>query len=165
MGSFNAVKAAKSVTKVIRENSEFGENSCLPSQKTKEALSSSGMLSLWRPEILGGHECDPVSYTKAAEIIATADTSAAWIMHGVSASWLVLRSATNELVDEIINSAETPLLTDTYNKAMKADRIPGGYSITGETPFASGCKIADWIAHTALYEEKLLLVFKMACYL
>ena len=155
-------KAAESILDVIRTHAAEGEVNCQLSLQTVTALRDSGMLSLWRPENIGGHECDPETYALVAELIASADASAAWIMHGVAASWLVLRSASNDLVDEIIASADVPIIADTYNKPMKGEKVDGGFILNGHTPFASGSKIADWIAHTTTVGEKMYLTVHQA---
>ena len=160
---FQAIyKAAESVLDVIRSNAPQGEINCQLPPQTVDALKESGMLSLWRPESLGGLQCDPEAYALVAELIASADTSAAWTMHGVAASWLVLRSASDQLVDEIIASADIPVIADTYNKPMQGEKVDGGYRLNGDTPFASGSKIADWIAHTTLVDGRMFLTFHPA---
>jgi alkylation response protein AidB-like acyl-CoA dehydrogenase len=155
-------KSAESVLDVISSNASEGEVNCQLSLGTMTALKDSGMLSLWRPKSTGGLECDPEAYALVAELIATADPSAAWIMHGVAASWLVLRSASDQLVDEIIASADKPVIADTYNKPMQGEKVEGGYCLNGYTPFASGSKIADWIAHTTVVDGRMLLTFHPA---
>ncbi len=162
MASFDALDAAESVGNVLREHADFGEQAGCLAPASVEALRRSGMLSLWRPQSLDGHECDPVSYARAAEKIATADTAAAWLMHGVSAAWFDLRRGTPEFVDEIIGSAPVPVLAETFNKPMRAIAHGDGYTVTGSTPFASGCRVAEWIGHTAIADDRLLLMYHPA---
>ncbi len=157
--TFDALAAARSISAELSANAAYGEEAGQLAPASIDALARSGMLSLWRPRSLGGHECDPVAYALAAEEVARADTAAAWLMHGASASWFDLRLAQPELVDEIVASAEVPLLGETFNKPMKAVATDGGYRVTGSTPFASGCKVADWIGHTAVTDGGFLLVY------
>ena len=155
----DALDAARAVSEELRANASFGEESGQLAPKSIQALARSGMLNLWRPRSLGGHECDPVTYALAAEEIARADTAAAWLMHGVSATWFDFRLAHPGLVDEVVASADVPILGETFNKPMQAVEADGGYVISGSTPFASGCKIADWIGHTAIANGRFLLVY------
>ena len=103
--AFDETTSAADAATRIGCHADHGERMGFLGDATVRALGETGMLSLWRPRVLGGHECDPVSYAIAAEQVATADTAAAWIMHGTSASWLDLRSASDELVDEVVASA------------------------------------------------------------
>ncbi len=157
--TFDALEAAQAISEELRENAPYGEEKGQLAPASVEALARSGMLSLWRPSSLGGHECDPVSYALAAEEVAKADTAAAWLMHGVSATWFDFRLAQPKLVDEVLASSSVPILCETFNKPMKAVATEDGYIVTGATPFASGCKLADWIGHTAIADGRFLLVY------
>ena len=157
--AFDALEAAKAISEELRENAAYGEEAGQLAPASVDALARSGMLSLWRPKSLGGHECDPVAYAMAAEEVARADTAAAWLMHGVSATWFDFRLAQPEFVDEVLASGSVPILAETFNKPMNAVATDGGYVVTGSTPFASGCKLADWIGHTAIADGRFLLVY------
>ncbi len=157
--TFEALEAAQAIAEELRENAAHGEETGQLAPASVQALARSGMLSLWRPRSLGGHECDPVTYALAAEEVARADTAAAWLMHGVSATWFDFRLAQPELVDEVLASASVPVLGETFNKPMNAVATDGGYLVTGSTPFASGCKVADWIGHTVIADGRFLLVY------
>ena len=157
--SFDALKSARSISTELAANADQGEqNGVLPAASV-EALQSSGMLSLWRPASLGGHECDPVSYALAAEEIAVADSAAGWLMHGVSAMWFDLRHSDPQFIDEILASADVPVFAESYNKPQQATPVEGGYSLTGTTPFSSGCKLADWIGHLGIAGDSMLVVY------
>ena len=156
---FDALEAARSISDELRANSAHGEETGQLAPASVEALARTGLLGLWRPRSLGGHECDPVAYALAAEEVARVDTAAAWLMHGVSATWFDLRLARPELVDEVVASAAVPVLGETFNKPMSATPVDGGFRVTGATPFASGCKLADWIGHTAVADGRFLLVY------
>jgi len=118
--TFDALTAAASIAQELQANAAYGEESGQLAPESVAALARSGMLNLWRPRSLGGLECDPVSYALAAEEVARADTAAAWLMHGVSATWFDLRLAQPELVDEIVASRKVPILGETFNKPMSA---------------------------------------------
>lgn len=157
--TFDALGAARSITRVLQENAAYGEDKGVLAPGSVEALADSGMLSLWRPRSLGGHESDPLSYALAAEEVARADTAAAWLMHGVSAAWFDFRLARPELVDEVLTGGTVPILAETFNRPMSAVETEGGLILNGMTPFASGCKLAHWIGCTAVAEGRFLLVY------
>ena len=157
--TFDALESARSIARELEKNAAYGEENGQLAPESIEALADAGMLSLWRPRSLGGHECDPLSYVLAAEEVAKADTAAAWLMHGVSASWFDFRLAQPKLIDEVLESASIPILGETFNKPMNAVEVDGGYLVTGSTPFASGCKVANWLGHTAVADGRFLLVY------
>ena len=157
--TFDALEAAQSVSEELKANAAYGEQAGQLAPDSVQALARSGMLSLWRPASLGGHECDPVAFALATEEVARADTAAAWLMLGVAATWFDFRMAQPKLVDEVLTSASIPILGESVSKPMNAVPSEGGYVVTGETPFASGCKLADWFGHTVIADGKFLLVY------
>lgn len=157
--TLNILEAARSISAELRAHADYGERAGRLPEASIEALRTSGMLSLWRPKSLGGLECDPVTYAHAVEEIATADTAAAWLMHGTPSTWFDLRHGSEAFIEEVVASADVPVLAETLNRPMQATAAEGGYRITGMTPFASGCKFADWIGHTAFEGERFLLVY------
>ncbi|MEM7307189.1 MAG: acyl-CoA dehydrogenase family protein [Planctomycetota bacterium] len=157
--TFDALEAARAISSELERNATHGEKEGQLAPASVDALAESGMLSLWRPKGLGGHECDPVAYALAAEEVARADTAAAWLMHGVSACWFDFRMAQPELIDEILATGPVPVLGETFNKPMTAVAADGGLIVSGATPFASGSKLADWIGCTAVADGRFLLAY------
>lgn len=156
---YDALKAAQGLAEELGTNADHGERTGQLAPASVQALARAGMLSLWRPRSLGGHECDPLAYALAAEEVARADTAAAWLMLGSAAVWFDLRQAQPELVDEIVASSEVPVLGETFAKPMQAVVVEGGYRVSGKAPFASGCQVADWMGHTALADGRFLLMY------
>jgi len=161
-GGFDAPAAARAEADALRAHAGYGEEEGRIAPESVEALRRSGMLDLWRPRGLGGKECGPVAFVEATEEVARADSAAAWMMHGTSAGWFDLRQGDPDLVAEIAAGAKAPVIAETFAKPMIAVAADGGYRVSGETPFASGCKIADWIGHTALAGGRFLLVYHPA---
>jgi 3-hydroxy-9,10-secoandrosta-1,3,5(10)-triene-9,17-dione monooxygenase len=159
MNGFDALANARNVTAVLSDQSDYGEHATRLPDESVKALKASGMLSLWRPAGLGGHECDPVTAAMATEEIAMADSAAGWMMHGVSAMWFDLRLASPELIEEVVASADVPVFAESYNKPQRAVAADGGFLINGATPFASNCQVADWIGHLAVSDESTLVVY------
>lgn len=150
------LNAARSITETLRAHAEYGETHGRLPDASIEALKASGMLSLWRPRSLGGLECDPVTYIEAVEEIAAADSAAGWLLHGTPASWLDIRTGSDELIREIVESAEVPVLAGTFNRPFQAVAVEGGYEVTGASPFGSACRFADWIGHLGIEGERML---------
>lgn len=140
-------------------HTDYGETHGALATQTLEALKSTGLLRLWRPQPLGGFEISPWEYVQLAEVIAKKDTAAAWLMMGAANTTFDLRLATESFVEEVYGDDQDAVVCETFNRPLQAVAVEGGYRVNGGTPFASGCKHADWIGHTALEGERLLLVF------
>jgi len=144
------------------EHADYGETHGALAPQTLEALKTAGLLRLWRPRSLGGFEVSPCEYADLAEAVAARDTAAAWLMMGAANTTFDLRLATETFVEEVYGDDQDAVVCETFNKPLQAVSADGGYRVSGSTPFASGCKHADWIGHTALEGERLLLMFHPA---
>jgi len=151
--------ATDTLADVLAAHSDFGERHGYLAEPSLKALREAGYLDLWRPRAHGGGEVDPSTLARIVERVAIADTAAAWTMLGASTTWFDLRGASGALVDEILASAASPILCETFNGVMAARPVDGGYRIRGRSAFASGCHWADWIGHTAACGDDFLLVF------
>jgi indole-3-acetate monooxygenase len=114
------------------------------------ALHQAGMLKLWRPASLGGFEVDPVTYALVAEEIGVFDTAATWLMMAANNAAFDLRMADPSFVEAVYENNPDALICSTFNKPARAEPADGGFRVTGQVAFASGCRHADWLAHTAL---------------
>ncbi len=152
----------QSVLTTVAEHAEYGETHGLLPPPTLAAMKQAGLLRLWRPKPLGGFETPPVEYVRLAEEVAARDTAAAWLMMVVANTSFDLRLAADTFVEEVFGDDRDALICETFNRPFRAEAVDGGYRVSGASPFASGCKHADWIGHTALVGDRLLLVFHPA---
>lgn len=151
-----------SVLQTLRTHAEFGERHGRLAPESVAALKDSGLLRLWRPRTLGGYEIPPGAYAELAEAVARQDTAAAWLMMVNANTTFDLRLASEALLEDMFAADADAVVCETFNRPMQAVAVDGGYTVTGATPFASGCRHADWIGHTALVEDRLLLLFHPA---
>jgi alkylation response protein AidB-like acyl-CoA dehydrogenase len=117
------------------------------------ALREGGFLKLWRPVGLGGVELSPVGHAIVAEEIACSDAAAAWVMMAASNAAFDLRMARPSFVEEVYRDPDA-LVCTTFNKPLTARETRGGYEVTGQVPFASGCQHAQWLGHLAIVERE-----------
>lgn len=128
-------------------------------------MREAGLLGLWRPRDLGGREIDPLAYARVAEAVSRIDSACGWLMMSVANTTFDLRLATRELVEEIFSAGADPILCETFNRPMAARAVDGGWRVSGSVPFASNCRVADWVAHTAMADGRFLLLFHPAAHL
>ena len=144
------LERARALGPTLFEHREQAEKSGMLAEAAVTALHEAGMLKLWRPANLGGFELDPVTYATIAEEIAVFDTAAAWLMMAANNAAFDLRMADARFVEAIYRSNPDALICSTFNKPLTAEAADGGYRVTGQVAFASGCRHADWLAHTAI---------------
>jgi len=142
----------------LRDHRDHGEAVGELHPKSLALLQDAGLLSLWRPRAFGGSETPPRQYAEIAERVAGADSAAAWLMMGTACTSFDLRYASVAFLEEVFGDREA-IVCETFNKPMQAVGDAEGVRVTGFTRFASGCRQADWIGHTALQDGQLLLLF------
>ncbi len=158
---FDGIAAARGIEAILTEHSSHGERHGALADASVAALKASGLLKLWRPQSLGGHEVSPSAYGAIAEAVARADSAAAWLMMGVANTTFDLRLADGVFVEEVF-ADDDAIVCETFNRPLGGAAEDGGFVVSGSTPFASGCRHADWIGHTAVIDERFLLMFHPA---
>jgi len=105
------------------------------------------------PQRYGGLELDATSGFRAVTALARLDGSVGWnAMVGQVASLMpFLVSPT--LCEEIFNDGRDHVIAASSQPVGTAERVPGGWRVTGSWPFASGCQNAEWIAGTCVMME------------
>lgn len=159
--TFDGVTAVARIEATLAEHREHGEREGALADASVAALKESGLLKLWRPQSLGGYELSPSDYGSTAEAVARADSAAAWLMMGVANTTFDLRLADAGFVEEVFADSDA-ILCETFNRPLSGAVADGGFVVSGSTPFASGCRHADWIGHTAVIDERFLLMFHPA---
>lgn len=158
---FDGLAAAERIAPLLREHSADAERSGRLSDAAVTALKRAGLLRLWRPASLGGYQQPPRQYARIAERVARADSAAAWLMMGVANTTFDLRLADVRFVEEVF-AVDDPVICETFNRPLGGHAVAGGYRVSGSTPFASGCRHADWVGHTALIDGAFMLMFHPA---
>lgn len=136
-------RAAALVPELRARAAEIEQERRLPADLV-DRLRETGVFRMAVPESQGGPGLDSMQQTEVVEILATGDTSAAWCaMIGMDTPLYA------QFLDE---SVARRLLTDpdmiTAGLILpvgRADRVPGGYRVTGRWPFGSGITHADWV--------------------
>jgi alkylation response protein AidB-like acyl-CoA dehydrogenase len=107
-----------------------------------------GLFAMLAPKAYGGLELHPIEAMRVWESIARID-SAAWnlVMNqavAAYAAWLPAEGA-----QELFRDGP-PTVAGALNPPAAAIRVEGGWRITGQCPFGSGCHNAQWLAMPAV---------------
>ena len=104
------------------------------------------------------------------QAVAALDTAAAWMLMVANVPRFVAAAWPQTLVDEIWGTDHNAMAAISGNQPFAATPCAGGYRVTGQTGFASGCRHAQWFvapvrirhAHTSLAAGRGLLVLPIA---
>ena len=123
----------------------------MPTSAAYQAMYDAELFAMLAPRRYGGFELHPTECMRIWEAVARIDASAAWNLvmnQGIAnyAAWLP-EAGVKELFSNGI-----PTIAGALNPPAHARRVEGGWRVTGQVPFGSGCHQARWLAMPALEE-------------
>jgi len=117
-----------------------------------EAMKKAGVFRMPMPRALGGPELDLPSQLRVIEALAVADASVGWCaMIGCEAGYYlgyIDQGAAREIFSDI-DTVTSGALTLTG----RAERVKGGYRVSGRWPFSSGCQHSSWLVAGCIVHE------------
>ncbi|MFL6687879.1 acyl-CoA dehydrogenase family protein [Paraburkholderia graminis] len=131
------------IDEVERRRDEFDALSHVPRDMVAK-MKRAGIFRASTPKRFGGDALPPPRFLEILERIAIADGSTAWVAAFGSAN-TYLASLPVETQAEIYASGPDQVFAGGLYPLQKAERLEGGYRVSGQWRFASGCKGADWI--------------------
>ena len=120
-----------------------------------ERLASAGFFHLLTGREHGGMAADPVTAARVIETLSTASPSVGWVtMILATASFWTVRMLPDEVRREIFaevapGEIQPTVIAGTLVPHGKAVRVDGGWRVSGQWPFASGCHHATWMPTSA----------------
>jgi len=134
----DTVARAESLQPLVREHAGRAERERRLPQPVAEAFAGAGLYRIAAPRWCGGESADPVVQFRTIETIAQADGSAGWnLMIGIETFGLIApgMGACAELI------ADPAMIMCSSTAAVgRADAVSGGYRVSGQWQFVSGCQ-------------------------
>jgi alkylation response protein AidB-like acyl-CoA dehydrogenase len=134
---------------LITDNAARAEADRRLSSAVYDAMYEAGLFAMLAPRAHGGLEVHPGEAMRVWEAVARIDAAAAWNLAMLQviacfAAWLPAAGVRELFRDGI------PTVSGALNPPAVATRVEGGWRITGQVPFGSGCHNAQWLAMPAL---------------
>jgi alkylation response protein AidB-like acyl-CoA dehydrogenase len=117
------------------------------------ALKSARIYSMLVPRRYGGLELDPPSAFQVIAALARLDGSVGWNAMIGHIGALMPFLANPALCEQIYRDGQDHIMAGSGQPVGKAERVPGGWRVTGVWPFASGCQNAEWIGGACVMME------------
>ncbi|HEU4645165.1 MAG TPA: acyl-CoA dehydrogenase family protein [Burkholderiales bacterium] len=136
---------AEQLLPVLRERAAKCEELRRLPDETLKDLHDSGLFRFQQPKRVGGSELDFVAVVEFGALLARACASSAWNMVNLGSHHLLLGMFPPKAQDEVWGkSADTLIASSFVFPAGRAERVDGGYRISGRWPFSSGVDPSDW---------------------
>ncbi|KLU23377.1 acyl-CoA dehydrogenase [Caballeronia mineralivorans PML1(12)] len=131
------------IAEIAERRDEFDQLSHIP----RDMIATMKRARIFRastPRCFGGDALAPADFLRMLERIAVADGSAAWVAAFGSAN-VYLAALSVETQREIYASGPDQVFAGGLYPIQPAAAAAGGWTVSGQWHFASGCKGADWI--------------------
>lgn len=118
-------------------------------------MEEAGLFSILVPKALGGAGLGPHEACKVTEIIGSADCSAGWITaFYILHNWFLCRFP-KEVQDELYKGRSSVRAPAVFGPPGTAERVEGGYRVTGSWPYGSGAWHASHVMVPAFVGEEM----------
>lgn len=142
---------ARALIPLIREQAATAESERRLPAAVARAFARAGLYRIAAPRRAGGSAEDPMTQIEVIATIAEADGSAGWnLMIGVESFGLIAAALNPAL--RLFDDPEM-ILSSSTAAVGSAERVTGGYRISGQWQFVSGCHNADLFAATVAVSE------------
>lgn len=140
------VEASENLMPLLREKAREAEEQRKPLDEVIEAIEKSGIFSTMVPRCYGGHEADLDTFFEVVLNISKADASMGWLtaFYMEHAYWFC--GFPEEFQKEVFAEKSYVLAPATLNiTAGKAEKVDGGYRLSGQWGWGTGIIHADWV--------------------
>ena len=136
-------RAQKVASEVRRYELESDERRSLHPASVK-AMRDAGLFKVIQPRRIGGYEHGLPTLHAVSEALGAGCTAASWVYTVTGAHTWVMGMYPEEVQDEIYEDDPDTLIPGTLAAQGKATPVDGGFRISGQWQFASGCDHARW---------------------
>lgn len=141
---------ARDMVPEIRELAEETERNRTISPQIIAKIRDAELLRTCRPKEFGGFEYDAVVALEIALVISAACASTGWTMNGALSNGISFGHFPIEAQRELWGGGEDPFTCACFAPTGSAVPAEGGYVLSGNWSFASGCDHSSWIRLGAL---------------
>ncbi len=147
------LRRARELAPVLREKAgEIEANRTLPADMV-ELLRGTGVFGMCFGPEWGGPGLTSMEQTEVVEALAYGDASAAWCAV-IGANTGIYANFLDQTVAKDVFPRLDLVVAGLLQPSGKAERVPGGFRLSGRWSFGSGIKHADWVTSGAfLYQD------------
>ncbi|MFD0275252.1 acyl-CoA dehydrogenase family protein [Kitasatospora sp. NPDC127111] len=142
------LRRARALAPVLRERApEIEANRTLPAEVV-ELLRGTGVFGMCFGREWGGPELTSMEQTEVVEALAYGDASAAWCAV-IGANTGIYANFLDQTVAKELFPRLDLVVAGLLQPSGRAERVPGGFRLSGRWSFGSGIRHADWVTSGA----------------
>ena len=147
------VERARKIAPAIAERASQVEEMRHVHEDSMQEMVDAGLTRALQPAKYGGEEASPAEWYAAVEEISKACTSTGWILGVLGVHTWEMAHMSAQLNDELFGADPTTLISSSYNvQGNRAERVPGGYRLSGRWKSSSGVHHSSWVVLGALVD-------------
>lgn len=163
------LERAHALVPLLRERAPEAEKRRRLTDDVVKAVADAGLLRILRPRPVGGYALPAMIFYDVCSILARGCASTAWVVANLSSKEMMLALWPKAGQDEVWGAngekGDALMAASYVFPAGRAERVPGGYKLSGRWPFCSGVLHGRWAMLGAMVkgedgalEKRLFLV-------
>jgi alkylation response protein AidB-like acyl-CoA dehydrogenase len=147
-------ETASSFTEEVRERTAEIEAARRVPLDLVERMAAAGLFHALVPSSLGGGEAHPAWLFEAIEKLSAADGSTGWIVMIGATGGTIAGYIPPNAAHQIYGDGPGVVTAGVVAPKGTARPTDGGYTVSGQWPFASGCEHSEWIAASCIVGDE-----------
>ena len=144
------IARAEAMIPVLRERAAAGEAGRKIPDATIADFKAAGFFDILKPKRWGGYEMEPNVFFKVQIAIAEGCMSSAWVLGVVGVHPLQMGLFPLKAQEDVWSKDTSVLVSSSYQPVGKVEKADGGFILSGQWSFSSGCQHCDWVFLGAL---------------
>jgi alkylation response protein AidB-like acyl-CoA dehydrogenase len=144
MTSEKLLARALDLRPLLAANAAQSESDRRVPDESINALTEAGLFGLATPRRYGGSETDLRTLLDVGAAVGEADGAAAWVLGLINACAWITSLFPEKTQDEVFGAGPEVRISGALAPTAQADRVDGGYRVSGRWPYASGVWHTDW---------------------
>jgi 3-hydroxy-9,10-secoandrosta-1,3,5(10)-triene-9,17-dione monooxygenase len=144
------VTRAKAMIPALKARAAQGEADRKIPDQTIADFKEAGFFDILKPKRWGGFEMEPQVFFEVQMAIAEGCMSSAWVLGVVGVHPLQLGLFPLKAQEDVWGKDASVLVSSSYQPVGKVEKADGGFYLTGQWSFSSGCAHCDWVFAGAL---------------
>jgi 3-hydroxy-9,10-secoandrosta-1,3,5(10)-triene-9,17-dione monooxygenase len=144
------VARAEAMIPVLRERAAKGEADRKIPDETIRDFKEAGFFDILKPKRWGGFEMEPNVFFKVQIAIAEGCMSSAWVLGVLGVHPLQMGLFPFQAQEDVWSRDPSTLISSSYQPVGKVEKADGGFYLSGQWSFSSGCQHCDWVFLGAL---------------
>ncbi|MFD9666427.1 3-hydroxy-9,10-secoandrosta-1,3,5(10)-triene-9,17-dione monooxygenase oxygenase subunit [Rhodococcus sp. NPDC059968] len=138
------LRSVRGLLPIIAERADKVDESRRVSEQAIRELGDAGLFKMLQPRRYGGTECNPVHFFEVVRAVSGVCGSTGWLASVLGVHPWHLALFDDRAQRDVWGHDDSVLVSSAYAPVGRLVPVEGGYRLTGDWHFSSGCEHASW---------------------